>query len=694
MSGNLPDYLNAQDYRDWSEEGSLCPTKALLSALAAGSPIGGKTDAILYREYFEAYTLIDAEANLSSLERFDHAAYHHFHDRFYHSANPKKEPDWLTFTSPNDLNRLSALTDTDLVIFKVSKGKLPANPHLYKSEFQTYLSDFGWADDDDDDDDDDNEEEVDSAGDIKLSKVKSRVARAQELQFEVYHDYRCLYSNRTRERCFLLSLNGSRLFELDSSQLFDPYFASHSPAPELTTAWTYVEEEDLNDGGCSNYATAIATLLNTRSNVDDDDDDDDDDGGYQNVCDLWEIDEEHLYNKIGQVKCLVVYMVRRIKQSKRFQRRFVTLAVAAPHANSEIFSARISAHEPCPVVCVYNKRFLYLLPENERLEVLESHFNTTGRKERLLNRNIWLEGVDKKLPSTVLDEAVAAHEAKLAKKRKNRNLPPKLCRCNICSKDKKYSKNMDTHGPERLCSTKFTLKELLTILNCPPEVMGNRLEQLCELSIAAMDIESRTCHIDMKGPKPGPTVEYGEYDEAVLEGHVKKVQRPVMIAHTDAITGDDVWSLTVTDDSTDAIFDMMKEYWNRVNVCRNACLEQKKTLAAPLFKYLQEFETTYYHWYDLYAGELATSFAEEETQELEELRTSQHNRSTGSDNSDSLLQRMQEDAVKSKFMKLRNGLPSTKENSRREAWQSTLPGKAQVQLQRLIDNYTIFTFCG
>ena len=90
MSGNLPDYLNAQDYRDWSEEGSLCPTKALLSALAAGSPIGGKTDAILYREYFEAYTLIDAEANLSSLERFDHAAYHHFHDRFYHSANPKK----------------------------------------------------------------------------------------------------------------------------------------------------------------------------------------------------------------------------------------------------------------------------------------------------------------------------------------------------------------------------------------------------------------------------------------------------------------------------------------------------------------------------------------------------------------------------------------------------------------------------
>ena len=134
-----PDYLYPDEYRDWTENGTYCLTKSVLMAFAAAQHC---TDGQLYRKYFESYTLLDAEANLSSLERFDQMAFEHFHRRFYHSEDSLHEPDWISFSSPNDLNRLGELTKTDIVIFEVTKGRVPQN-QLFKNDFEYSIKNFG-----------------------------------------------------------------------------------------------------------------------------------------------------------------------------------------------------------------------------------------------------------------------------------------------------------------------------------------------------------------------------------------------------------------------------------------------------------------------------------------------------------------------------------------------------------------------
>ena len=674
-----PSYLLPNVYRDWSENGKICLTKAVLMALAAEQQC---TDGELYRKYFEAYTLIDAEANLSSLERFDQMAFEHFHRRFYHSEDSLHEPDWISFSSPNDLNRLGELTKTDIVIFEVTKGRVPQN-QLFKNDFE-----------------------------ILLYPALSQITSALKFEVEVFHDYRCYFTHNSKTRWFLLTSGTSRLFELDSSAILDKHFSSVAPGPNAL-GWTkvdlrehpslFVDEDDeavennnadeiLYYDGCRDYVSAIANLLSTPGEQLSDPP-----LFYNSLSDFWEVDEEALYEAIGQKKCLIVYMVRRIKKKvKRHQRRFVTMAVAAPHPNTEIFSERITPEESCPVICIYNERFLYQLPESEAQEVLQSHFDTSGRKERLTNRTIWLEGIDKILPSAELEEALKKHDAKQSKKRRPRNLPPKLCRCHLCSRDKRYAKNMDSHGPERLCSTKHTVEEMLGMLNYSSPETLHALDLICELSIAAMDIESRTCQVHMKGPKPGPTVEYGEYDAAVLEGHVKKIQRPVMIAHTDYCVNEaegTAWSMTVADDSTDAIFNMMKDYWQRVLTCRAECIRRKEELAQPIFNFLQNYKDIFYSFYDAFFSFEIDELRDRRQQELEKLLLEQHPTIA-----DDFVTQTLSDSIKLRFKQLEDIMPFKdgviSETLKRQAWHSTIPGKIEVQLRRIVHSYTILTFCG
>ena len=704
-----PDYLYPDEYRDWTENGTYCLTKSVLMAFAAAQHC---TDGQLYRKYFESYTLLDAEANLSSLERFDQMAYEHFHQRFYHSHNPSHEPDWISFNSPNDLNRLAQLTGTDFVIYKVKRGRLPRGP-LTKHDLMKALY-----------------------SPLRDSETSCPSGQTLFIDIEVFHDYRCYYTNHTKMRWFLLSSNSSRLYELDSAAVFDRHFSTVSPckaassftAVDLRIQLSSLIDTDDDDDevgseesvvhhdhiyvaseeadGLYDYVSAIAVLLEDSAAAASPPLANEDEFlveapnlTYKYLSDFWEADEEALYQALGRRKCLIVYMVRRMKQRSAHQRRFVTLAVVAPKlSNTQIFSERILPGESCPVICIYNERFLYALPEAEAKEVLQTHFDTSGQKERLLNRNIWLEGVEKKLPSAVLEEALKKQESKRKRKRQKRTLPVKLCRCRLCSRDKRYTKNMDSHGPERLCSTKHTIPELLEMLNYPDTLnVQHCLDLMSELSIAAMDIESRTCQLDMKGPKPGPTVEYGEVDAAVLEGHVKKIQRPVMIAHTDFCVNEKdgtAWSLTVQDNTTDSIFAMMKNYWTKVLDCRAECVRRKEELAQPILDYLKRYREAFDAFYDGFVQFELEDIRSRRDRELEQLSV-EHARSQHSD----FVVRTTTDAVKQRYQQLEDILPLTEaglvsETCKRQAWQASIPGKIEVQLRRLVHSYTIFTFCG
>jgi len=104
-----------------------------------------------------------------------------------------------------------------------------------------------------------------------------------------------------------------------------------------------------------------------------------------------------------------------------------------------------------------------------------------------------------------------------------------------CSTD--YDYNMSKAGPEKLISAPHCLGQMLRQAGLwEGEKTDKILERLCELSLASMDIESRTVDLDNRNPKPGKQMDYAEVNSSgLVDSHPLKVQKPLMIAHVDAL---------------------------------------------------------------------------------------------------------------------------------------------------------------
>jgi len=113
----------------------------------------------------------------------------------------------------------------------------------------------------------------------------------------------------------------------------------------------------------------------------------------------------------------------------------------------------------------------------------------------------------------------------------------KICECKDCSESTDYDHNMSKAGPELLTTVTHRLSELLVQAGLwEGDKTEKLLDELCKLSLASMDIESRTISLDQKSPKIGSNVPYAEINSAgLLPSHPVKIQKPLMIAHTDGI---------------------------------------------------------------------------------------------------------------------------------------------------------------
>ena len=198
----------------------------------------------------------------------------------------------------------------------------------------------------------------------------------------------------------------------------------------------------------------------------------------------------------------------------------------------------------------------------------------------------------------------------------------RICQCPLC-RSKEFDLNMAESGPEKLVTTSYTATDLLKILGMwEGDATRALLNRVCELSVAAMDIESRTAKVDLADPRPGPDVPYAEVDSAVLEGHTRFVQKPVMIAHVDGLTldcpaGDSRRCfLRVEDDSEEAVRLMMKRYLSKILQAQVEASVEKAKLMAPWFERLAAYQRAF--------GEHCKSWVEqadlEAAQQEEELR--------------------------------------------------------------------------
>jgi hypothetical protein len=247
------------------------------------------------------------------------------------------------------------------------------------------------------------------------------------------------------------------------------------------------------------------------------------------------------------------------------------------------------------------------------------------------------------------------------KKRPRRVEKIKKCTCDLCS-DASYDSNMSKSGPEKLYKTSMTLSQIFAALGID---CSDLLDQLCELSVASMDIESRTLEVSLVPPNTS-----GLGSEP-CPSYVKKIQKPVMIAHQDALT-DGVICFTAEDDTEEAIYSMMSRYWVRVLDCQLECARTKRELARPLYEILSRYEKALF---DL--GKQC--FAEADVVEP-------------SDDDDDDDERPSSPLVRGQYHSA--GAQFTAESNLGKFWRTSLPGQAARQLDRLVMDYNIFSFYG
>jgi len=190
------------------------------------------------------------------------------------------------------------------------------------------------------------------------------------------------------------------------------------------------------------------------------------------------------------------------------------------------------------------------------------------------------------------------------------------------------------------------LSDLLKLLGLDSPDNVAAVERMCELSVASMDIESMTVQVDLEPPvKEVGGLAYGTVDSASLEGHLKKVQKPLMIAHMDETlkAGGDVTVFQIESDAEESIYKMMREYWAFVKSQQWEAIKQKRELAAPLLAVLQDYKTVHFEVY--------FEWCRDNNQEYDRTSIS-------------------------------------------GAWRASLPGQLEKRLLKLVSDYTVFSFYG
>jgi hypothetical protein len=209
--------------------------------------------------------------------------------------------------------------------------------------------------------------------------------------------------------------------------------------------------------------------------------------------------------------------------------------------------------------------------------------------------------------------------------------------------------NMNDDGPERLCSYFLDITDLLQLLGADSEDNLALVDKMCQLSVAAMDIESMTMKVDLEAPvREGGGLQYGIVDGARLEGHFKKVQKPIMIAHLDELDSGTVKVFQTASDAEESMYKMMRDYWEHVKEQRKLIKNKKRELAQPLFDMIEEYKTAHFEIYWKWAD---TQKQLDPTFEID-------------------------------------GPGITR------AWMSSFPGQLEKRLLRLVTDYTIFSFYG
>jgi hypothetical protein len=307
---------------------------------------------------------------------------------------------------------------------------------------------------------------------------------------------------------------------------------------------------------------------------------------------------------------------------------------------------------------------------------------------------------------------------------------------------------MSTHGPEQQITVDYTLTDLLELLGAASPENKEAVERIRLLSVAAMDIESVTRDLDLGAPGPGHAVGYANVEQggAFMEAHARKSQIPVMIAHVDqsALENEGTSVFTASGDKEEDCFSLLSAYWEHVLACHRRSVEHKRKLARPLIELVDQYRRAFVQhsaewmlrdqearklWLQDETGKLVSAFPSLpcrllETEPISTERQPEfvHLRELAAAASSSEARRILgcrllaaggpasdvteflhliEAAHSSKSWNGSTGSAGSEDlwtapdhRSLQSAWNQSLPGKLESELQRLLRSYTVFTFYG
>ena len=664
---------------DWASARSSCLTKALLDSVASN----GATGFDIYYKYLETCMLFDTDLNFSALCRFGLTSKEIVSRYQFKATSPSEEPAHFSFFSQHDVNRLGSLQGLEIVIYTYDDcnypGRLPSHldRRFWKSHFETKNA-------------------------AELARRRNRLT--------LFHDFRSLEVNKEganpRAYYIVTCKAPRRLYRLfddcDLDKHVRPWFSDGGRVIDARGPSGRVDFLSACDQSLSSHETPTISDVPVAE--------------MASASDFLVINRPFLYDRWSQLYaeeskpgCFIVVAFCRLAGKSPLVRmnvsppvanfRFTTLAVVSSRSGESGPDEADFVTPDTVVLCIFADRFVCQLSDAYRLGVAASHLHASGLKERLLNRSN-LSGVPRVLSEDQKEQArqAAAERDQKSRLRRSRSYlkkvrPPrasdkikKKCKCSDC-RSETYSNNMSRAGPERLCSTPYSTRELLRLLGMLDAETSALVERLLELSIGAMDLESQTINLSMEGPRPGPHVVYPEIAGPVLEGHVKKVQRPIMIGHTDALSRErnERWRDTVADDSVEAVFNMFSRYWLRVTKLHR----QAKTLKLRTAERLTEAIANYKRAFFAYSDRFAAESREERNvrHETERLELSQrHARGEIDDTAyDALLADLADEYHEWT-------IPDVKALA--VAFRNLPPGLLARQLEKICNRYIVFSFYG
>ena len=561
---------------DFTEGGSVCFSKALMAGLDKD-----RNAFSVYSQYLDLFLLAEQDSRVSSLQARPYLR-EKIRAQLFHRQHPDREPQLFSFFSPPCLARLSQQLNLELVFYRMVSGTL------------TPYCDFRLA-----------------SGETGHSKPPTlgilfgcgRNQRDRFLCFEdvnhLDHDFNLQvlqnkplfvaspsspilwtspFTTQTRH-----SVLGSVETVLLSGGIIPEVANPLEPLPGIVHPWELVEDDGTLTGSLwKRWNKEVLVVTFTQDSF----------GGKDRMR--------------GHSKPLAC---TRCKFSVLSYISRPTTTGALPQSVAEMHNLSTA-----PVVCLWPSGVCSLLSSSFAQEVRRSFLQTAGTGERLANSK--LRGFVPPSKARVADRLAKLAAKKNARARKI-DETRKWCECETCSKSTEYDQNMSKAGPERLVTTDYTLQQLLQMMGLWKEESTKALlDRVCELSVASMDIESRTVRLDLATPGPGSKVRYGEIDVAALENHPRFVQVPVMMAHMDGISAkrerNPEGIFTVADDSEEAIRSMMKCYLEWILQSQRECSQAKAELLAPFLNIARQYKEAYTSYCQDWHQKVLLQFEDEE----------------------------------------------------------------------------------